>query len=114
MHMNIPFSEPLYELIDAQLPESKIINLHGETRNPSDNAIKKFAALWNQSKNKMIIAGQMPSVNGLGDLLNNLASDPSVVALTETTSNLKGGNFISCIDNVLSAIEKKMNMPPTC
>ena len=112
VHINIPFSEPLYELIDAQLPESKIINLHGETRNPSDNAIKKFAALWNQSKNKMIIAGQMPSVNGLGDLLNNLAADPSVAALTETTSNLKGGNFIPCIDNVLSAIEKEDEYAP--
>jgi 2-succinyl-5-enolpyruvyl-6-hydroxy-3-cyclohexene-1-carboxylate synthase len=114
VHINIPFSEPLYELIDAPLPEPKIINLHRrkETESIADATAKKFAALWNQSKNKMIIAGQMPYANGLGTILNKLADDPSVTALTETTSNLKGGNFISCIDNVLAAIEKETDYAP--
>jgi len=112
VHINIPFSEPLYELVDAQLPKPRIINLHRETGIPADTIVKEFAALWNQSKNKMIVAGQMPPVNGLGALLNNLAADPSVVALTETTSNLKGGNFVSHIDNVLSAIEDEADYVP--
>lgn len=114
VHINIPFSEPLYELIDAPLPEPKITNLHRqtETEGISDAAVKKFTALWNQSKNKMIIAGQMPSANGLSVVLNNLADDSSVTVLTETTSNLKGGNFISCIDNVLSPIEKEQDYAP--
>jgi len=60
----------------------------------------------------MIVAGQMPPVNGLGALLNNLAADPSLVALTETTSNLKVGNFVSHIDNVLSAIEDEADYVP--
>jgi 2-succinyl-5-enolpyruvyl-6-hydroxy-3-cyclohexene-1-carboxylate synthase len=112
VHINIPFSEPLYELVDVQLPKPRIVNLHRETRTPSDVTAKKFAALWNQSKNKMIVAGQMPPVNGLNALLNNLAADPSVVALTETTSNLKGGNLVSHIDNVLSAIEAEGDYAP--
>jgi len=112
VHINIPFSEPLYELVDAQLPKSRIINLHRETETPADASVKKFAALWNQSKNKMIIAGQMSSANGLNTILNNMAADPSVVALTETTSNLKGGNFVAHIDNVLSAIEVEADYAP--
>lgn len=114
VHINIPFSEPLYGLIDAPLPEPKIINLHRrkETESIADATAKKFAALWNQSKNKMIIAGQMPCANGLGTILNKLADDPSVVVLTETTSNLKSVNFISCIDNVLAAIEKEQDYAP--
>ena len=114
VHINIPFPEPLYELIDAPLPEPKIINVHRQTGTEgiSEAAAEKFTALWNQSKNKMIIAGQMPFANGLGTILNNLTDDPSVAVLTETTSNLKGGNFISCIDNVLAAIEKEQDYAP--
>lgn len=105
VHINIPFSEPLYELVDVQLPKPRIISLHRETRDLSAGSTKKFAALWNQSKNKMIVAGQMPPQDGLNECLNSLAADPSVVVLTETTSNLKGSNLVSRIDNVLSAIE---------
>ncbi|MCX5856234.1 MAG: 2-succinyl-5-enolpyruvyl-6-hydroxy-3-cyclohexene-1-carboxylic-acid synthase [Deltaproteobacteria bacterium] len=112
VHINIPFSEPLYELVDVQLPKPRIVNLHRATGTPSDVTAKKFAALWNQSKNKMIVAGQMPPVNGLNALLNNLAADHSVVVLTETTSNLKGGNLVSHIDNVLSAIEAEGDYAP--
>ena len=114
VHINIPLSEPLYELIDAPLPEPKIIHLHREheTESIAQADAEKFAALWNQSKSKMIIAGQMLYANGLSAPLNALADDPSVAALTETTSNLKGGHFISCIDNVLTAIEKEQDYAP--
>jgi 2-succinyl-5-enolpyruvyl-6-hydroxy-3-cyclohexene-1-carboxylate synthase len=112
VHINIPFSEPLYELVGAQLPKPRIINLHRETETPADATVKKFAAIWNQSKNKMIVAGQMSPANGLGALLNNLAADPSVAVLTETTSNLKGDNLVSHIDNVLSAIEAEADYAP--
>jgi 2-succinyl-5-enolpyruvyl-6-hydroxy-3-cyclohexene-1-carboxylate synthase len=112
VHINIPFSEPLYELVDVQLPKPRIVHLHRETGTPSEDTAKKFAALWNQSKNKMIVAGQMPPINGLNELLNNLAADPSVVVFTETTSNLKGSSLVSHIDNVLSAIEVEGDYAP--
>ena len=112
VHINIPFSEPLYELVDVQLPKPGIISLHRETRDISAGSAKKFAALWNQSKNKMILAGQMPPGNGLSARLNRLAADPSVVVLAETTSNLTGGALVSRIDNVLSAIGKEGDYAP--
>jgi 2-succinyl-5-enolpyruvyl-6-hydroxy-3-cyclohexene-1-carboxylate synthase len=112
VHINIPFSEPLYELVDAQLPKPRIVNLHRETSDLSAGSAKKFAALWNKSKNKMIVAGQMPPDDGLNECLNNLAEDPSVVVLTETTSNLTGGNLVSRIDNVLSAIAAEGDYAP--
>jgi 2-succinyl-5-enolpyruvyl-6-hydroxy-3-cyclohexene-1-carboxylate synthase len=114
VHINIPFSEPLYELTDAPLTEPKIINVYRqiETESVADAAAEKFAALWNQSKNKMIIAGQAPCTNGLGAILNNLADDPSVAVLAETTTNLKGGNLISCIDCVVTAIDREHDYAP--
>jgi len=40
VHINIPFSEPLHELVDAQLPKPRIINLHRETGIPADTIVK--------------------------------------------------------------------------
>ena len=104
VHINIPFPEPLYDLVDEKLPGVKTITLHETMKNLSEGEIRTLADVWNGSSRTMILAGQMFPDTELNTILNDLATDPSVAVLTETISNLSGECFNSCIDNALSAI----------
>jgi len=104
VHINVPFAEPLYELVDERLPAIKSITLHDAQRSLSEEKLRGFADTWNGHPRRMILAGQMHPGEKLNALLNGLAEDPSVAILTETISNMSGDKLNSCIDNVLSAI----------
>lgn len=104
VHINIPFAEPLYGLVDEKLPAIKNITLHDVQRSLPEEKLQAFAEAWKEHSRRMILAGQMLPGGKLGALLNDFADDPSVAILTETISNVSGNKFNSGIDNVLSAI----------
>lgn len=108
VHINIPFEEPLYGLAEKRgyrLPSFPIQKK--EFGLPSN--FEKIRDIWSSSEFKMVLVG-VHSPNEIDqDLLESLASNPSVIVFTETTSNLHHPNFFSSIDSIIFPIEKSSN-----
>lgn len=104
VHINIPFEEPIYNQVSRI---NDIIHLEETTIKPELPAKERmavFADAWNKSTKKLIVAGMMDPDPGIRKLLHKLAEDPSVVVLSETTSNLMNDCSCPCIDRVVSTI----------
>ena len=105
VHINIPLREPLYDsdfVFDRNKP--KIIEQIAPLPALSDKVLDELSDIWNQSKKKLILTGILPKNNELKDLLKNLSDDPSVVVITETTSNIRDDDFINNIDRFIMSI----------
>ncbi len=111
VHINIPFSEPLYELSEID-KSTYTITLNKENKNTGYQLDENIKKLFNSSKTKLIIAGQLPQNHKLESNLKKLSAHPSVAILTESTSNVSDPNFISCIDRTISAISEPKNYVP--
>ncbi len=101
VHINIPFSEPLYHTTEAQLiwPQNVEPRMNFETL---EEDLKPFISQWNNSKRKLILVGVLPPNSVEQRFVEQLAKDESVLVLTETTSNLHSKNFISAIDQLIA------------
>ena len=105
VHINVPFEEPLYLTTEEQYPFENIV---AEIKNPIINEDKaiNFVKHWNSSAKKMVLVGVLTPNSVESQYVEWLAKDPSVVVLTETTSNLHHSHFISYIDKLLTYTEK--------
>lgn len=105
VHVNFPFTEPLYDFIpDYQSPVS-VENFDGEFPKLSVQDENQILSAWRHTDKKLILAGQMLPGHGLDDLLVSIDKDPSVVILTETTSNIIAhDSFITGIDTVIDTV----------
>jgi 2-succinyl-5-enolpyruvyl-6-hydroxy-3-cyclohexene-1-carboxylate synthase len=111
VHINIPFSEPLYEL--SELDKSiSTITLNKENKNTGYQLDINLKKLFNSSKKKLVIVGQLPQNHKLENTLKKLSTHPSITILTESTSNVSDPNFIPCIDRTISAISDTKNFVP--
>jgi 2-succinyl-5-enolpyruvyl-6-hydroxy-3-cyclohexene-1-carboxylate synthase len=104
VHINIPFTEPLYEGYDEKLPEPKIIDTIIPDKLINLEDVKQLTSQWNSATKKLILTGILPKDQALNNILSELAKDSSLVVLTETTSNLFDNNFHPCIDKIISTI----------
>ena len=109
VHINVPFYEPLYDTVEnidvnplQILPEIK-------ERHYSENQLQNYADVWNAAKRKMVIVGVAQPNAVEQKFLDKLAEDPSVIVLTETTSNLHQEEFFTRIDTLIGPIEKDEN-----
>ncbi|WP_268224083.1 2-succinyl-5-enolpyruvyl-6-hydroxy-3-cyclohexene-1-carboxylic-acid synthase [Sinomicrobium oceani] len=106
VHINVPFEEPLYEVVEADVPVFK--PWFPEVMPEADEHAwtEEFLERWNSAQRKMILVG----VNHPGDIpreyLDVLGKDPSVIVFTETTSNLHHPDFFPGIDKIIAPIEK--------
>ena len=105
VHINVPFEEPLYLTTEEQYPFENIV---AEIKNPIINEDKaiNFVKHWNSSAKKMVLVGVLTPNSVESQYIEWLAKDPSVVVLTETTSNLHHSHFIPYIDKLLTYTEK--------
>lgn len=103
VHINVPFPEPLYDTIEIDEQESKPdkIKLKSNTFSLSKTDHKK----WNSSKRKMILVGVNPPHSVQETYLKLLAEDPSIIVLTETTSNLHHPDFFPSIDQLITPLD---------
>lgn len=109
VHVNLPLSEPLYNLEKTPKPQSiRRMGIAQAEPRLIDEQLSALADLWNGSSRKMVIAGQLPPGHGLDVLVQKITSDPTVILLTETTSNLSGDSHIRCIDRVIEGIGNEM------
>lgn len=106
VHINMPFSEPLYEFqdtIDIQFEKIKIPKKE-KTETDTDGLAKR----WSAASRKLVLAGmQYPDAN-LNSWVQKLADDDSVVVLTETTSNLYSKRFFNKIDSVIFSLKEEI------
>jgi 2-succinyl-5-enolpyruvyl-6-hydroxy-3-cyclohexene-1-carboxylate synthase len=98
IHINAPFDEPLYETVSKMRDFSFKIEKSVTESNIDYN---NLAQLWNSASKKMILVGVHYPNKKLELLLDKVADDPSVLVLTETTSNLNNKRFINSIDNLI-------------
>ncbi len=102
VHINLPFSEPIYNQIESHNWQVKDIRPRINFFDLKEDDVISFAERWNKYEKKLLIAGMMNPSIALSRLVNIIANDPSVVVLSETTSNLNNGCSCPCIDRVVS------------
>ncbi|MGQ8337200.1 2-succinyl-5-enolpyruvyl-6-hydroxy-3-cyclohexene-1-carboxylic-acid synthase [Sunxiuqinia sp. A32] len=104
VHINIPLEEPLHDLLDAELPVVKTIEMATSESKLSDAENEKLAAIFSDSKKVLILAGQHIPNPGLENQLSGLASESGAVVLKEHLANLDDPIFCSSIDAVMASI----------
>ncbi len=105
VHINVPFDEPLYETVNSRSitftrSSKKSDSLLTEEPIPLET-LTKYASIWNRAKRKMLLVGVAQPDEMLQIQLTHLTKDPSVIILTENTSNLSHPQFIDSIDQVV-------------
>lgn len=98
VHINIPLSEPLYDLV-TELPAFPLV----------ENVIQKkgytlpsyLVTTWNTSNRILILVGTRDYSAELEGLLSQLVKNHSVVVLSEANSNLKHEKFFRHIDRYI-------------
>lgn len=108
VHINIPFEEPLYETVEESplLPQIELLKKQGE--NGLDEW-QDYIHSWQNASRKMVLVG-VNSPNAVEKMyLEILAKDPTVMVMTECTSNLFHPNFFPNIDSIIAPIEKSAN-----
>ena len=104
VHINVPFEEPLYgKILEATVKPYFNEVIKSET---VIEDLDGFLDHWNSTKRKMVLVGVNYPNCVEQRFLDQLANDPSVVVLTETTSNIHHPNFFPSIDSILAPIEK--------
>jgi len=109
VHINVPFYEPLYKLVEKPTVTPLQIEPIRETKTTTQKALKAYADLWNKAKRKLVLVGVNKPNSVAQKYLDFLAEDPSVLVFTETTSNLHHENFITRIDKIIAPIEGSAN-----
>jgi len=103
VHINVPFSEPLYDTVNEFLVQPELIKIKKKTA--SFSISNSDAKKWSSSKRKMVLVGVNPPKSVQEIYLKLIANDPSVIVLTETTSNLNHSNFFSSIDQLITPLD---------
>ena len=106
VHINVPFYEPLYDIVEKASVNPLQILPEIRERIYSEKELEPYAELWNKAKRKMVIVG-VAQPNALEQkFLDFLAQDDSVLMLTETTSNLNHPEIFTRIDTLIGPIER--------
>lgn len=106
VHINLPFSEPLFDTIQKQtVSPQNVPPRQGYEKFSEDLSL--FKKQWEESKRKIILVGVLDPKSLNTTYLKKLSTDPSVLILTESTSNLNHPNMISAIDAFIAPMEEK-------
>lgn len=100
VHINAPFEEPLYETVNELSVVSQIINVPALPTYNEDLA--SYINKWNTAKKKLVLVGVNDPNTIDQSIIEHLANDPSVVVMTETTSNLHHSTFLNNIDTIIT------------
>ena len=102
VHINAPFEEPLYETVNKSSVDINITSLFKIYRMVAVDDVIAFTTLWNHSAKVLVLVGECAPNSIEQKHIDQLASYPSVVVMTESTSNLHHPNFITTIDSVIT------------
>ncbi|MEX0314767.1 MAG: 2-succinyl-5-enolpyruvyl-6-hydroxy-3-cyclohexene-1-carboxylic-acid synthase, partial [Allomuricauda sp.] len=108
VHINIPFEEPLYGMTDQSVIAVQEIS-HVKKEVEIELDWEKFKTIWNGSSRKMVLVGVNHPKALDTKILEQLATDKSILVFTETTSNIHHLDFFPSIDSIIAPIEKSEN-----
>ena len=100
VHINAPFEEPLYETVSELQVQPEIVDFNTESKTFSLG--NSTIETWNKATKKLVLVGELFPNSVEQKYLDVLANDPSVVVLTEKTSNLHHPTFIDQIDTLIT------------
>lgn len=106
-HINAPFEEPLYETVKKIAVDPTISAFEKKQKNISVEMIIAATNTWNSAKKKLILVGVNEPNTIDKEIIEKLAADPSVVVMTETTSNLHHPSFLNNIDTIITPFKEK-------
>lgn len=104
VHINIPFEEPLYETVSELQVHPNIIEFTTEKKPFEIDS--STLAVWKSASKKLVLVGELFPNSVEQHYLELLANDPSVVVLTEKTSNLHHPTFIDQIDTLITPFDE--------
>lgn len=102
VHINVPFEEPLSETTNKLSVDFNVTGLLRTTRLLNVDDIIAYTTLWNYSSKILILIGVCSPNSIEQEWLDKLAVLPSVVVMTEATSNLHDPSFINTIDRLIT------------
>ena len=105
VHINIPFDEPLYDMVEELSINPKPFKLQNRVEKVDEFEIKSCLDVWQNAKRKMILVGVMQPNAIEQQWIQELADDDSVLVFTETTSNLHHPDFFPGIDKIIAPLE---------
>jgi 2-succinyl-5-enolpyruvyl-6-hydroxy-3-cyclohexene-1-carboxylate synthase len=111
VHLNIPFDEPLYDLIK---PDLDLLNTSEKKEMESSNSkvkikeglLQELGNIWNKATKKMVLVGENFPNNELQSFLEQFVNDPSVLVMIENTANVSHPKFINSIDKLIFPLEE--------
>ena len=104
VHINIPFYEPLYNTIEIDKKDEHEYEYEFTNDVSPYNGNKETQSIWNKANRKLVLVGVL-APNQISDAcLDRLLNDPSVLVLTETTSNLHHNKAIPSIDQLIAKL----------
>lgn len=106
-HINAPFEEPLYQMVRKLSVDPNIATFVKVFKNISIEDIIASTNIWNSAKKKLILIGVNAPFEIEDETINTLANDPSIVVMTESTSNLHHPTFLNHIDAIITPFKEK-------
>lgn len=105
VHINAPFEEPLYNTLDALTVTPTIIDIEELPQQYIE--YDSYINDYKKATKKLVLVG----VNNPGildtSIIEWLASDPSVIVMTETTSNLHHPSYVEHIDRIITTFSEE-------
>jgi len=100
VHINVPFEEPLYQTINSpDFSAPKTAENIVKHKKGTNNLIKKQ---YHSFSKKLILIGTNYPNQISKEIIENLANDPSVVVMCESTSNVYHSSFVNKIDVLIT------------
>ena len=114
VHLNFPFTEPLYNQVELDEVKISPISLVDTDEKLTPSALYLISESWSKYRKKLVLIGQLAPDEHLTNVLAKIAEDQSVVFLVENTANQVNTRFVQCIDRTLEGIseEKLVDFSP--
>ena len=100
VHINVPFAEPLYNKVEELYVTPQ--NVPARIFNAEDEDFSKLFEAWQKCQKKMILVGVLKPNSVEATIVDYFTKDPSVIILTETTSNLHHKRSFESIDQLIA------------
>ena len=109
VHLNFPFSEPLYDTTET-IRNTKIIQSFTGDKILGNSEVEQLSTFWNTSVKKIVLVGQINHNIDLGVYLDFFTKDESTVVFTETIANSSSKNSFNSIDRLMDLDDKEADL----
>jgi 2-succinyl-5-enolpyruvyl-6-hydroxy-3-cyclohexene-1-carboxylate synthase len=106
-HINAPFEEPLYLTTKKISVDPTLSGFAKVFKSISIEDIIACTNIWNSAKKKLILIGVNDPNEIDEEIIQAVANDPSIVVMTEVTSNVSHPTFLNHIDTIITPFKEK-------